>query len=41
MEEDEMALGADPVLFRDRCLADAFVEFVENVGLERLTTQRR
>jgi hypothetical protein len=37
MNDDEMALGADPVLFRNRCLADAFVEFVEDVALEQLS----
>jgi len=41
MQEDEMAFGADPALFRDSCLADAFVEFVEDIALERLTLQRR
>jgi hypothetical protein len=41
MEEDQMALGSDPVLFRDRCLADAFVDFVEDVALERLAIQSR
>jgi hyaluronoglucosaminidase len=41
MQEDEMAFGSDPALFRDSCLADAFVEFVEDIALERLTSQRR
>jgi hyaluronoglucosaminidase len=41
MKDDEMALGSDPALFRDRCLADAFVEFFEDVALERLTVQKR
>jgi hyaluronoglucosaminidase len=37
MEDDEMALGSDPALYRNRCLADAFVEFVEDVALDRLS----
>jgi hyaluronoglucosaminidase len=36
MDEDAMALGPDPTLFRHRCLADAFVEFVEDLALQRL-----
>jgi hypothetical protein len=41
MEEDAMAFGSDPVLFRDFCLADAFVDFAEDVALERLTARKR
>ena len=41
MEDDQMAFGSDPALFRDSCLADAFVDFVEDVALERLTIQGR
>jgi hypothetical protein len=41
MHEDEMTFGSDPALFRDSCLADAFVEFVEDIALERLTLEKR
>ena len=41
MQEDAMALGPDPVLFRHSCLADAFVDFVEDVALERLAARGR
>jgi hyaluronoglucosaminidase len=37
MEDEEMALGSDPALYRNRCLADAFVEYVEDLALIQLT----
>jgi hypothetical protein len=37
MEDQEMALGSDPALYRNRCLADAFVEYVEDLALIELT----
>ena len=36
MRDDEMALAGDPTLLRDRCLADAFVDFAEELALSRL-----
>ncbi len=36
MGDDTMALGEDPAVFRDRCLADQFVELFEEVATERL-----
>jgi hyaluronoglucosaminidase len=38
MGEEAMGLGSDPCLFRDRCLADAFVELVEDLAVARLRT---
>lgn len=36
MFEDEMRLGPDPALYRDRCLSDAFVALAEELALARL-----
>jgi hyaluronoglucosaminidase len=36
MGDDTMMLGPDPALFRNRCLADAFILFAEEVALSRL-----
>ncbi len=33
MNEDEAGFGADPALFRDRCLADEIVRFAEDQAL--------
>ncbi len=35
MRDDAMGFGADPVLYTDACLADAFVALVERIALER------
>ena len=41
MQEDEMSLGHDPALIRDRCLVDEIVEFVEDLGIWLLTRTDR
>jgi hypothetical protein len=37
MRDDEMALGPDPALMRDRNLTDELVEFVEDLAIWLLT----
>ena len=41
MREDEMSLGRDPALIRERCLVDEVVEFVEDLAIWLLTRTDR